>query len=200
MIRRDRRRAPGGRGIRADLTGTCRLDRCSRTSILGVSICGVHRGPSAGSAIGVGVTLSGVGASKFVADPMGPPAPKTRGPSGGVYAQGVGWPPRCAVVHRCPDIASYHEPQASPGQASAPLNVRPTSTRMNPAFEARVGCCQPQLSGNLIGGRLCSIERQAPLQRRRRRKGAPATSPRAAPCQCRCPAPSRRKPTVPRTN
>ena len=37
---------------------------------------------------------------------------------------------------------------------------------MNPAFGARVGCCQPQLSGNLIGGRLCSIERQAPLQRR----------------------------------
>jgi len=55
------------------------LDRCSRTSILGVSICDLHRSPSAGS------TRAGVEASKFVADPMGPPAPCTSGPSGGLY-------------------------------------------------------------------------------------------------------------------
>jgi hypothetical protein len=45
---------------------------------------GLPTGPSVGS------TLAGVEASKFVADPMGPPAPKTRGPSGGVCPQGWG--------------------------------------------------------------------------------------------------------------
>jgi hypothetical protein len=48
----------------------------------------------------------GCRASKFVADPMGPPAPKTRRPSGGAL-RGRGPPPRCAAAHRCPDIASF---------------------------------------------------------------------------------------------
>ena len=44
-----------------------------RTCILGVSICGLHRVPSAGSAIGVGVTLSGVEGLKICGGPNGAP-------------------------------------------------------------------------------------------------------------------------------
>ena len=111
---------------------TCRLDRCSRTSILGVSIRGLHRVPSAGSAIGVGVTLSGVEGLKIWGGPNGAPAPETRRPSRGVVPQGVGWPPRCSVAH--PDIAT--STSHGPAQAGASAPLRPTSARMNPVSDA----------------------------------------------------------------
>jgi hypothetical protein len=75
---------------------TCRLDRCSRTSILGVSICGLHRVPSAGSAIGVGVTLSGVEGLKICGGTNGAPLPSDRPRPRGVLPP-WGWGRRLAA-------------------------------------------------------------------------------------------------------